>query len=162
MPTKKKSVKAKKAAAAKHAASVRVIPQLSLKNAKKAIEHYKKAFGAVEEHVLLCPVTGTVAHAGIKIGDTGIFLTEENPERGCMSSSGQSFYIYVPDADAAMKKAVKAGLAETQKAQDTFWGDRMGMVTDPYGITWCIATHVRNVSPKEMQVAMKKMSECAA
>lgn len=140
----------------------RLIPQLTLKNCDKAIEHYKKAFGAVETHKMMCPVTGVVAHAGLKIGDTEIFLGEERPEMGCHAIKGQSFYIYVPDADAAMKKAVDAGLKEEKPAADQFWGDRMGTITDPYGITWNLGTHVRDVTPKEMEEAMKKMMGKAA
>lgn len=139
-----------------------VIPTLTIKGADKAIEHYKKAFGAIEEHRLLCPVSGNVAHCGLKIGASAIFITEENRERGCIAGTNQTFYIYVPDADESMKKAIKAGLKETQKAEDMFWGDRMGTVTDPYGIKWSLVTHVRDVSPKEMEAAMKKMSNKAA
>jgi PhnB protein len=139
-----------------------VIPTLTIKGADKAIEQYKKAFGAVEEHMMRCPESGVVAHCGLKIGASMLFITEENKERGCVAATNQSFYIYVSDADEAMKKAVKAGLKEAQKAEDMFWGDRMGVVTDAAGIKWSLATHVRDVSPKEMEAAMKKMAGKAA
>lgn len=144
------------------AGQICVIPTLSIKGADKAIEQYKKAFGAIEEHMLRCPETGVVAHCGLKIGASTLFITEENKERGCIAATNQTFYLYVPDADEAMKKAIKAGLKETQKADNMFWGDRMGVVTDPYGIKWSLATHLRDVSPKEMETAMKKMSGKAA
>jgi PhnB protein len=142
--------------------STRVIPALILKHADKAIEHYKKAFGAQETHRMLCPQTGVIAHAGIKIGETELFISEENKERGCLASPNQSFYIYVPNADDAMKTALKAGFKEVQAATDMFWGDRMGVVSDAYGLKWSLATHVRDVSPKEMEDAMKKMAGKAA
>lgn len=139
-----------------------IIPTLTIKGADRAIEQYKKAFGAVEEHMLRCPETGVVAHCGLKIGSSALFITEENKERGCVAATNQTFYLYVPDADEAIKKAIKAGLKETQKPEDMFWGDRMGVVTDAAGIKWSLATHVRDVSPKEMETAMKKMSGKAA
>ena len=136
----------------------RVIPALAIKGADKAIEHYKKAFGAVETHKMLCPQTGVIAHAGLKIGETELFISEENPKMGCVAGQGLSFYIYVPNTDDAMKQATKAGLKEVQAAQDMFWGDRMGTVSDAYGIKWSLATHVRDVTEKEMHDAMKKMA----
>ncbi|TAL40039.1 MAG: VOC family protein [Alphaproteobacteria bacterium] len=151
-----------KESACASAGQICVIPTLTIKGADKAIEQYKKAFGAAEEHMLRCPETGVVAHCGLKIGESMLFITEENKERGCIAATNQTFYLYVPDADEAMKKAIKAGLKETQKTENMFWGDRMGVVTDPYGIKWSLATHVRDVSPKEMETAMKKMSGKAA
>jgi len=146
-----------------HTNVTRIIPTLAIKGADKAIEHYKKAFGAVETYPpMMCPVRHTVAHASLKIGESEIFLGEECPEMGANAIPGQAFYIYVPDADAAIKKAVQAGLKQDKPAEDMFWGDRMGTVTDPYGIKWTLATHVRDVSPQEMQEAMKKMASKAA
>ncbi|MBI1214832.1 MAG: VOC family protein [Alphaproteobacteria bacterium] len=136
-----------------------LIPTLSLKDAAKAIELYKQAFGAVEEHKLLCPETGVVAHCGLRIGDGMVFIGEARPEIGCMAVENQSFYLYVPDADKAMEKAVKAGLTEIQKTEDTFWGDRMGTVSDGFGIKWSLSTHLRDVSEQELQDGMKKMME---
>ena len=140
----------------------RLIPSLAVKGADKAIEHYKKAFGAVETHKMLCPQTGVIAHAGLKIGESDLYIMEENQKVGAIAGQNLSFYIYVPNADDAMKQATKAGLKETQPVQDMFWGDRTGSVTDPYGIRWTLATHVRDVSEKEMQDAMKKMAGKAA
>lgn len=144
------------------AGATRVVPALAIKGADKAIEHYKKAFGAVETHRMMCPVSGVIAHAGLKIGESEIYISEENPKAGCVAAQNLSFYINVPNVDDAMKMAVKAGLKEEQPAEDMFWGDRMGTVSDPYGISWSIATHVRDVSPKEMEEAMKKMASKAA
>ena len=147
---------------AKSKTSVRAIPVLILKNADKAIDHYKKAFGAEETHRMLCPQTRVVAHAGLKIGESEFFITEENAKMGCVASPGQSFYLYVPDADKAFETAKKAGLKEVQPVTDQFWGDRTGTLSDAYGLKWSVATHVRDVSPKEMEEAMKKMAKQAA
>jgi uncharacterized glyoxalase superfamily protein PhnB len=146
-----------------HVNTMRIIPSLTIKGADKAIELYKKVFGAVEVYPpMMCPLTHTVAHASLKIGESEIFLGEERPEMGCNAISGQAFYVYVPDADAAIKKALAAGLKQDKPTEDMFWGDRMGTVTDSFGIKWTLATHVRDVSPDEMQEAMKKMASKAA
>ena len=144
-----------------HSNASRLIPTLAIKGADKAIEHYKKAFGAVETYPpMIDPNKKTVAHASLKIGESEIFLGEECAEAKAVP--GQSFYLYVPDVDAAIQKAVQAGLKQDKPAEDMFWGDRMGTVTDPYGIKWTLATYVRDVSPKEMEEAMKKMANKAA
>lgn len=136
-----------------------IIPIMMLKNADKAIELYKKAFGAVEEHKMLCPETGVVAHCGLKIGDSTVFISEARPETGCLPTENQSFYLYVPDCDKSVEQAVKSGMKQEQKPEDMFWGDRMGTVADPFGVKWSIGTHMRDVSEKDMQEGMKKMME---
>jgi PhnB protein len=140
----------------------RIIPALSIKGADKAIEQYKKAFGAIETHKMLCPQTGVIAHAGLKIGETEIFISEENPKMGCVAAQNLNFYLYVPKVDDSMKQALKSGLQEVKAAEDMFWGDRMGVVSDAFGIKWTLATHVRDVTEKEMTEAMKKMASKAA
>lgn len=135
---------------------LRVIPQLTLKNAKEAIAHYKKALGAEEIYCMDNPKDGTIAHASIKIGETELFVSEETPGGYCAPSAGQAFYIYVPDADAALKKAVDAGCKVEMPLEDMFWGDRLGMVVDPYGVKWNLATHVKDVSEEDMKEGMKK------
>lgn len=136
-----------------------LIPSLSLEKADKAIELYKQAFGAIEEHKMLCPDTGVVAHCGLKIGDGMIFIGEAKAEMGCPASVSPTFYLYVPDADKAIEKAVKSGMTEAQKAEDMFWGDRMGVVTDAFGVKWSLATQVREVSEKDMIEGMKQMKD---
>jgi PhnB protein len=140
-----------------HGGTVRAIPVFTVKGADKALEHYKKAFGATETYPPMKGPDGAIMHASFHIGETEFFVTEENVERGCVAGQNQSFYIYVPDADEGMQKALGAGLTEFKKTEDMFWGDRMGMVTDPYGIKWSIATHMRDVSPQEMESAAKNM-----
>lgn len=133
-------------------------PALVVKDARKAIAFYKKAFGAQEVTVIPTP-DGKVMHAELKIGDSCFMLGEENPawpeQKSAESYRGSpvSLNLYVPDADAAFKQAVAAGAKAVERPMDAFWGDRYGKVTDPFGYTWGILTHVKDVSPDEMKKA---------
>ena len=96
-----------------------------------------------------------VRHAEIRIGDSPIMMGEENAECPCRSAetlgnSPISLYVYVKDVDAAFKKAVAAGGTEKMPVEDMFWGDRIGALTDPFGYTWMLATHVADLSPEEI------------
>jgi len=140
-----------------------ITPTLVVNGAAKAIDLYKKAFGAAEEYRMECPGgSGKIMHACIKIGDSKIFLTDVNPEMGCGTPSASSFYLYVEDVDATFKQAKQAGLTETFPVQDMFWGDRTGNLKDSFGIQWTLATHVRDISPEEMEEARKKFGAKAA
>jgi PhnB protein len=138
-----------------------VTPHLICAGAAEAIEFYKKAFGAVE----LSRVPGSdgkVMHASIRIGDSVIMLNDENPQWGALGpkslpGSPVTIHLYVEDADAVFAQAVAAGAKATMPLDDTFWGDRYGKVEDPFGHQWSIGTHVRDVSPEEMQKAMAEM-----
>jgi len=129
-----------------------------LKDARKAIEFYKKAFGAVEDGVMTGP-DGKVMHAELTIGDSKIMLGEENPawpmfkSAETLGASPISLHLYVPDADAAYKEAVDAGAKPEMPLEDAFWGDRYGKVKDPFGYSWAIATRVKNMTPEEMHKA---------
>jgi PhnB protein len=131
---------------------------IGYKDAAKAIDFYKKAFGATERYVLKGPRDQGVMHAELKIGDSVFMLGDENPEMGCRSvesygGSGVSFYCYVPDADVAFKKAVGSGAKVKENLNDSFWGDRTGTVTDPFGINWTFATRVKELSQEEIKKA---------
>src|SRR5690606_26036418 len=107
-----------------------------------------------------------IMHAELRIGDSVLFLSEPNPEKGCpgvqaMGGSPVNFYVYMDDVDAALATAVAAGATQTMAAEDMFWGDRVGAVKDPYGFTWTLATHVRDVSPEEMTKAVACLQEGA-
>jgi PhnB protein len=138
-----------------------VTPTLIVNDAAKAIETYKKAFGASEEYRMNCPNSGKIMHACIKIGSSKVFLSDVNPQMGCAATTS-SFYTYFSDVDAIFKQAKQAGLQEKSAPQDMFWGDRTGVVSDAFGNNWTIATHVRDVSPQEMEEARKKMAAKAA
>jgi PhnB protein len=138
-----------------------VTPHLVCARAAEAIEFYKKAFGAVEES-RLPGEDGKIMHAVIRINGAPIMLGEESLKHRAVSpktlnGSPVTIHLYVDDTDAAVERAKKAGAKVTMPAQDQFWGDRYGTLEDPFGHHWSIATHVRDVSPKEMEEAMKKM-----
>lgn len=141
-----------------------ITPTIVSKNAAAAIELYKKALGAKEDHRLLNPENGKIMHAALTIGNAKVFLYDENTKMGCVApgagGSSVNFYIYVEDADAAQKKGLAAGMKEAMPVTDMFWGDRMGSLIDPDGYRWSIATHVREVSPAEMEKGAKAM--CSA
>lgn len=132
-----------------------VTPAFTFKDSRKALDFYKKAFGAAETLVMPGPGGKGVMHATMKIGDSIVMLGDENPEMGCRSvetlgGSPVAFYLYVPDADAAFKKAVAAGAKVQMPMQDAFWGDRTGTVKDPFGHAWTFATHVKDLTPEQI------------
>ncbi len=132
-----------------------ITPVVVFKDCRKAIEFYKKAFGASEQFVMPGPDGHGVMHAELMIGDSKFMLGDENRE--CPSKSAEtlggsavSFYLYVKDVDAAFQRAVDAGGTTCMAVQDMFWGDRMGTITDPFGYSWSLATHVQDLSPEEI------------
>ena len=140
-----------------------VTPHLVCAGAAEAIDFYKKAFGAVEVTRLPGP-HGKLMHAQIRIGDSPVMLMEEMPEwetlgPKALKGSPVGIHLYVDDADAFVARAAKAGAKVTMPVSEQFWGDRYGIVLDPYGHRWSVATHVRDVSPKEMEQAMKEMAK---
>lgn len=129
-----------------------VTAQLSLADAAKAIEHYKKALGAVELDRAVDPSGKKVWHAMLKIGDSMIFVNDTFPEMGG-TLSNSSMWLYVSDVDASFKRATEAGFTAKVPPSDMFWGDRMAQVGDPYGQSWTLATHTRDMTAAEMQAA---------
>lgn len=137
-----------------------VTPHLVCAGAAEAIEFYKKAFGAVESGRMPGP-PGKLIHAQIRIGDSALMLVDEFPDWGCfgpksLKGSPVTIHLYVDDADATFERAVAAGAKITMPLEDMFWGDRYGKLEDPFGHQWSVATHVRDVSPEEMQQAAQK------
>jgi uncharacterized glyoxalase superfamily protein PhnB len=137
-----------------------VSPHLVVDGAAKAIEFYKKAFGAEEVVRMPAPDGKRLMHAEIRIGDSVVMLCDEFPEMGggcrspkALGSTCVTLHLYVNDADATFNRAVQAGATATAPLTDMFWGDRYGKVTDPFGHEWSIATHVKDVTPEEMQKA---------
>jgi PhnB protein len=132
-----------------------VTPYLIINGAARAIVFYKKAFGAKE--VLRMPgPSGTVGHAEIKINGHRIMLADEYPEMNCkgplaFGGSPVHIHLYVKNSDATVNKAVAAGAKLQRPAEDQFYGDRSGSIEDPFGHTWHIATHTRDVSMKKMK-----------
>lgn len=135
-----------------------VTPYLILSQAAKAIEFYKKVFGAKER--MRMEYSGKIGHAELKIGDSVIMLADECPEKGAISpkgSAGVCIHLYVKDVDAVFKKAVSAGGKVLREVNNMFYGDRSGGIEDPFGHQWNIATHVENVTPAKLKKRAKEL-----
>jgi uncharacterized glyoxalase superfamily protein PhnB len=137
-------------------------PMFIFKDAGKAIDFYKRAFGAEERFVMPRPDGKGVMHAEVQIGTSIIMMGEESPD--CPSKSAEttgstpiSFYIYVENVDEAFKKAVEAGSKIQMPVEDMFWGDRMGTVPDPFGYSWSLASHTKDLTPEEIQKGAQAM-----
>jgi len=142
-----------------------ITPYLIIKGAAKAIDYYKNVFGATVV-VRMDGPDGKVGHAELQIGDSRIMLADENPQMGNRSAesigaSPVSLYVYLPDCDKVVAKAVAEGAKILKPVQDQFYGDRSGFIQDPFGHLWGIATHKEDVSPKEMAERMKKLMQAA-
>jgi len=136
-----------------------VQPQLVFEDASKAIAFYQKVFGAKE--VMRVPGPGgKIMHAELQIGDSRVLVMDAirggtslpSPDR----PSAASVMLYVPDVDSTWKKALAAGAKAAMPLDDQFWGDRAGMIIDPFGYPWFIATHVRDVPEDEMRRASQE------
>jgi PhnB protein len=142
-----------------------VTPYLVVKGAARAIEYYKKVFGATEILRMAGP-DGRVGHAELQIGDSRIMLADENPNIGTRSAetigaSPVSLLVYIPDCDKVVHMAVAEGAKLLKPVQDQFYGDRSGFIQDPFGHQWGIATHIEDVSPQEMNERAKKAMQAA-
>jgi len=130
-------------------------PHLSVRGATKAIEFYKKAFGAEVKGVHHTP-DGKVMHAALQIGDSLLFLADEFPGMGtpspqALNGSPVILNLYAENIDKLFNQAVAAGATVTMPLANQFWGDRYGQITDPFGHTWALGQVVENVSPEEME-----------
>jgi len=141
-----------------------VTPSITVNDAPKAIEFYKKAFGATERGRFEGP-DGKIMHAEVQIGTAIVMLQDEvmglRAPQG-LGGSPVAFYVYVEDCDGAFKKAIAAGAKELHPVTDMFWGDRTGQVEDPFGYKWTVATHKKDMTPQETKAAgeawMKEMA----
>ncbi|RKF44709.1 VOC family protein [Paraburkholderia fungorum] len=138
-------------------------PYLICANAADAIAFYAKAFNAVEQFRLPGP-GGKVMHACLKIGDSMLMLTDEWPDHNALGPNSLkgtpvTIHHYVEDVDASFKQAVDAGATVAMPLADMFWGDRYCQLKDPFGHSWSLATHKRDLSPEEIQKNMQGM-EC--
>ena len=134
-------------------------PHLVVSDAAKAIEFYKKAFGAQEIERFMRPDGKAVMHAQLKIGDSMMMLGSEFPPH-CLSPKSRggtsvSLYLYVENADSAFDRAVKAGCTVKMPMTDQFWGDRYGQVEDSFGHEWSIATHKKDLTQDQIAANAK-------
>ncbi len=132
-----------------------VTPYLIIDGAARAIDFYKTAFGATELFRLAQP-DGRVGHAELQIGDSRIMLADEFPEMGArgpraVGGTPVTLHLYIDDVDAVVARAIAAGAKVLRPVQDQFYGDRSGMLEDPFGHYWHVATHTEDVSPEEME-----------
>jgi len=135
-----------------------VTPALAIRGAAKAIEFYQKAFNAVEVFRMEGK-DGRIVHAEIRIGDSMVMLCDEMPEWNCLSpetlgGSAISLRLYFPDADAQVAQAVAAGATVERPLANHPYGDRSGMVRDPFGYRWGIATQIEEVPLEEAKRRM--------
>ena len=143
-----------------------VTPYLIVNGAAKAMDFYKRAFGAVELMRMARP-DGKIGHAEMRIGDSAIMLADEHPEMGYRSpqslgGAAVSLMVYVERVDDVFGRAVAGGAKELQAIKDQFYGDRSGTLQDPFGHTWTVATHVEDVPPEEMRRRAEKFMQSGA
>ena len=127
-----------------------IVPHLSIRNGEctKAIEFYKKAFGAEDENPPMKSPDGKIVHAALRIGDSSFYLADEMGPS--VAPGGFCVHLWCNDVDATWGRATKAGANVKMPLANMFWGDRYGQLTDPYGHTWSLATHVEDVPPEQM------------
>ena len=138
-----------------------VTPYLAIRGAARAMEFYKKAFGAVETMRLPAP-DGKIGHAEIRIGNSVIMLADEAPEWGnkspqMLGGSATTIMLYVENSDAMFAAVIKAGAIEKMPMKDQFYGDRSGTLEDPFGHLWTISTHTEDVAPEEINRRVKAL-----
>jgi uncharacterized glyoxalase superfamily protein PhnB len=132
-------------------------PFLICKDATQALDFYQRAFGAEVSTSLVGP-DGKLMHAALRIGDSVLMLTDECPPMGCFGpqhfgGTSVTVHLSVADADAAFARATAAGATPRMPVTEMFWGARYGVLTDPYGHAWSVATQVKDLTPEEIQAA---------
>lgn len=132
-----------------------LFPYLRVRDAARAIEFYKAAFGATERLRLTEP-GGRIGHCELLFGSWVLMVSEEYPEYGILGppsigGTSVSIHLHVDDADAAIARAVAAGATVLRPASDAFYGERGGTVRDPFGHEWMLGHSIEEVSPDEMQ-----------
>ena len=140
-----------------------ITPAISIQGADAFIKFCKKAFGAKEVMRMKGP-GGSIMHAQLQIGDSHLMVGDEHPQFGNKSAKTHggtpvTLHVYVPDCDAVVAKAVKAGAVARHPLSDQFWGDRYGTIEDPFGNIWGIGTRIEDVDDKELKRRTAKMAK---
>ncbi len=131
-------------------------PNLVHHDCAKAIDFYKRAFGAQEVTRFPAPDGKKIWHAELRIGDSIFYMNDEMMGASAPSAEHPApvtMWLYVKDTDAAYRKACDAGAKSTMQPEDMFWGDRCAGVADPFGYVWSFATHVKDLTQEEMRRA---------
>ena len=133
-------------------------PVIITKDARATLDGYVNALGIEVRETMDRPNTGNLMHAWLKVGNSSLFLGQEAPIQGFAATERQELYLYVENAEDALKKAIDAGWEKITDPEDMFWGDRIASVKDIDGNTWKLTQAVRDVSPEEIEEAMKAMA----
>jgi len=133
-----------------------ITPHLIVRGVPEAVEFYGSAFDARELYRQPAPDGKGIYHAELLLGDSRFFLIDESPEWGtvsplALSASPVTLHLYVADVDRVFQQAVAAGAEVTVPLSDCFWGDRYGVVKDPFGHRWSIASRIEDLSPEELR-----------
>ena len=125
-----------------------VTPYLVVRGAQKTIDFIKQTFSAEMIGNMTKRPDGSVMHATFKIGNSLVMISDATAEHSPMPAM---LYVYVPDVDAAFKRAIVAGGTSVMEPTDQFYGDRAGGLKDPTGVSWWIGTHQEDVAPQELK-----------
>jgi PhnB protein len=133
-----------------------ITPHLVVRDAARAIEFYVAVFGAAELYRNLAPDNKAIMHAELMLGDSRFLLHDEFPDRGLLSplaytGTAVTLHLYVDDVNAVFARAVRANAEVLMPLEDCFWGDRYGILKDPFGHRWSVATRIKDLSPRELQ-----------
>jgi uncharacterized glyoxalase superfamily protein PhnB len=159
--TKQKKAARAKRPAAKASRKLSPVPKglgtvtvnLTLRDCARAIEFYKQAFDAKEvSPPAIAPDGKSIWHAALQIGNSVIFLNDPMTGDPWKEPSG-SLWVYGPDVDGRFTRAISAGCRQTMPVEDMFWGDRTGTLVDPFGQTWTLGTHIKDMTPAQMKQA---------
>lgn len=136
---------------------------LCVHDADKAIAFYRDAFGATELFRLVEP-GGRIGHAEVSLGGSTLMLCEPYPEYGIRppdpeAATNVTLHIHVDDADAVVERALAHGATLVMAPKDMFYGERSGVVRDPFGHRWNIGHHIEDVSTEEMQRRFEQLTE---
>jgi PhnB protein len=137
-----------------------ITPYLVVTDALDALHFYEKAFNA-QEVMRITTLDGRIAHAEITIGDSHVMLADEFPQMNILAplafgGTSVSLNLYVDDVDTIFQQAIDAGGKVFRSLRNEIYGDRAGMIMDPFGHLWSVATHFEDVTPEEMEKRMTK------